>query len=99
MIRSAPIARAATSAPSSTWYGLARRIARSLNEPGSPSAAFTTTADGNTGDRSDATVRHLRPAENPAPPRPPIPDASTTSITALASRSTASMASPPPAAR
>ena len=39
----APTACAAISAPSSTAYGLARRIARSLNVPGSPSAALTTT--------------------------------------------------------
>ena len=39
----APTACAAISAPSSTAYGFARRMARSLNVPGSPSAAFTTT--------------------------------------------------------
>ena len=67
-------------------------IARSLNEPGSPSAAFTTTAAGKSGDSIDATVRHLRPAENPAPPRPPIPDASTMSMISPGSRRHASSA-------
>src|SRR4029450_2721258 len=44
--RGASTARAAISAPSSTRNGLARRMARSLNEPGSPSAALTTTVVG-----------------------------------------------------
>ena len=42
MTSSAPIARAAMSAPSSTRYGLRLRMARSLKDPGSPSAALTT---------------------------------------------------------
>ena len=42
----APIAWAAMSAPSSTRYGFSSRIARSLNVPGSPSAALTTTGVG-----------------------------------------------------
>ena len=41
----ASTAWAPMSAPSSTWYGLPRMIVRSLNVPGSPSAAFTTTVD------------------------------------------------------
>ncbi len=44
--RVASTARAAMRAPSSTRNGLARRMARSLNEPGSPSAALTTTVVG-----------------------------------------------------
>ena len=35
--------RAAMAMPSTTWYGLARRMARSLNVAGSPSAALHTT--------------------------------------------------------
>ena len=42
-----------------TWYGLARRMARSLNVPGSPSAAFTTTVAGRASERLARTVRHL----------------------------------------
>ena len=34
--------------PSSTWYGFVRSSVRSLNEPGSPSAALTTTVVGST---------------------------------------------------
>ena len=49
---SAPTAWAAISAPSITRYGSARRIARSLNEPGSPSAALTTTVVGDVGGAS-----------------------------------------------
>ena len=51
MIWSAPTARAAINAPSSTSYGLLRRIVRSLKVPGSPSAAFTTTEAGSRRDR------------------------------------------------
>jgi hypothetical protein len=42
-MRSAPTANAATRAPSTTAKGLARRMARSLKVPGSPSAPLTTT--------------------------------------------------------
>ena len=56
-------------------------MARSLNDPGSPSAAFTTTVDGSD-DASPATVRHFSPVRNPAPPRPRSPDSSTSPMTA-----------------
>ncbi len=55
---------------------------RSLKEPGSPSAAFTTTVAGAMAERLAMTVRHLRPVGNPAPPRPRSPDASTSSTIA-----------------
>ena len=77
----APTANAAISAPSSTRYGSRRRIMRSLNEPGSPSAAFTTTVVGSASEALAATVCHLRPVGNPAPPRPRSPDDATASIT------------------
>ena len=56
-----PTARAAMSAPSSTAYGLVRRIMRSLNEPGSPSAAFTTTVAARVGRLVDADGLPLAP--------------------------------------
>jgi hypothetical protein len=39
----APMVAAATASPSITWYGFARRMARSLKLAGSPSAALHTT--------------------------------------------------------
>ena len=39
----APTAKAAITNPSTTWYGLARSRARSLNVAGSPSAPLATT--------------------------------------------------------
>ena len=58
---SAPTAWAAMSAPSSTRYGSRRRISRSLRQPGSPSAALTTTVGRITGDVFEMTVCHFRP--------------------------------------
>ena len=40
---SAPTAKAAMTIPSTSWYGLDRSKARSLNVPGSPSAPLHTT--------------------------------------------------------
>lgn len=40
-----------------------RRMVRSLNVPGSPSAPLTTTVDGSTGERFRATVCHFLPVE------------------------------------
>ncbi len=76
---SAPTAWAAMSAPSSTRYGSRRRISRSLKQPGSPSAAFTTTVGRSTGDVFAMTVCHFRAAGKPAPPRPRSPAAPTRS--------------------
>src|SRR5688572_12400541 len=78
---------AAIIAPSSTAYGLRSSSRRSLNVPGSPSAALTTTVVGRTSDANDRMVRHFVPVGNPAPPRPRRPDASSSASTT--SRSTA----------
>ncbi len=53
------------SAPSTMAYGLVRISARSVNEPGSPSAPFTTTVAGTAADAKPATVRHFPPVGNP----------------------------------
>ena len=99
MTVSAPTTDAATSAPSSTRYGLRRRMARSLNVPGSPSAALTTTVAASCSDLLSKTVRHLVPVGKPAPPRPRSPDASRAPITPSGSALPASWrACPPPAA-
>ena len=55
-------------APSSTRNGLRRSRRRSLNVPGSPSAAFTTTVVDTNGDAKSATFRHLTPVGKPAAP-------------------------------
>ena len=61
---SAPHAAAAMHAPSSTRNGLRRSSMRSLNVPGSPSAALTTTGIDAPVERA-ATVAHLRPVGEP----------------------------------
>src|SRR4051794_13440804 len=81
--RSAPTTNAAMSAPSSTAYGLRCSSARSLYEPGSPSAAFTTTVVGRSSDRPRSDVSHFVAVGNPAPPRPRRPAAVRSSITAV----------------
>src|SRR5207248_11754646 len=78
---SALSANAAMSAPSSTRYGSARMIARSLNDPGSPSAPFTTTVVGSTRYPLPETAAPFRPARTPAPSPPRRPDAATSSTT------------------
>ena len=96
----AVIAYAATSAPSSTRYGLRRIFPRSLNVPGSPSAALTTTVTGAVPAAFAATVRHLSPVGKPAPPRPRRP-AAATKADDVAGANCAAVASarPPPTVR
>ena len=94
----ASIALAPINAPSITAYGFARMIERSLNVPGSPSAAFTTTDVRSSGEANDLIVRHFSPVGKPAPPLPRSPDAVSSPITVLASTArAASRPLPPPA--
>ena len=79
----APRAAAASTAPSSTRWGLCRSSALSFTLAGSPSAAFTTTI-GRPG--CAATAASFVPVGNPAPPRPRSPLASTSAIRSLARR-------------
>ncbi len=75
-------------------------MVRSLNVPGSPSAALTMTVDGASGEWLAATVSHLRPVGKPAPPRPRRPEARTRSmIAAGVIPRAASIPVPPPRVR
>ncbi len=72
-------------------------MVRSLNVPGSPSAALTITVVGATVARFSHTLRHLIPVGNPAPPRPRRPDSATRSMIAGESmRLAAARPLPPP---
>ena len=66
------MANEAMASPSSTRYGSWRSSARSLNVPGSPSAALQT-ANRRPGPASRMPV-HFRPVGKPPPPRPRKPD-------------------------
>ena len=87
----ASIACAAISAPSITAYGLSRMIVRSLNVPGSPSAALTTTDVRSNGEANDLIVRHFSPVGKPAPPRPRRPDAANSPMIVSASTARAAV--------
>ena len=97
-IRWASSVSAAMTAPSTMRYGLRRSSARSLNDPGSPSEALTTTDGRAAGDSLPATAAHLRPVGKPAPPRPRRPEAmSSSTVAAGPSLRAASRPFPPPA--
>ena len=74
---SAPTARAATAAPSSTRWGSSVSKRRSLPLAGSPSVPLPTT---NRGPRRAATARIFLATGKPAPPRPRRPARSISSI-------------------
>ncbi len=73
----APIARAASAAPSSTRWGATRSSERSFFEAGSPSAPLATTTGR---PRPAASTASLVAVGNAAPPRPCSAAASTVSI-------------------
>jgi hypothetical protein len=99
-IRSASTVSAAMIAPSMIRYGLRRTSIRSLNDPGSPSEALTTTDGRSPGASLSATAAHLLAVGNPAPPRPRSPDASISPmVPAGPSFRAASRPRPPPAER
>jgi hypothetical protein len=90
---------AAINAPTTTLNGLRRSSSRSLNVPGSPTAALTTAGVAPAPVAASATVRHLIAVGNPAPPRPRRPLASSSSIVPSAPNAFAAASPrPPPAA-
>jgi hypothetical protein len=76
---SEPVAQAAISSPSMSWWEPRSSRIRSLKDPGSDSSALQTR---NLGWSVCLGMNdHLRPAENPAPPRPCRPELFTVSTT------------------